>query len=326
MVERTDTRDMRSIIVKEVGPLGYLAPLDPTGKDVLVNVFVTDRVEGVEVALGMRLRDNSPKGSGLARRSQAPPTAVKIGVGKFWSVFEKELATVAANNRAPPKAATTRKPGAVQKSRPSRIGTGFIVSAEGHVLTNSRAVRGCSAVRVGSRHTEGRSADLSAVDEDSDLALLTFPDTPKDVAMFREGPGIRPGDKVVAVGYPLGAPPSSAARVTVGAVNAVVGVDNDPRVVQIDALVLPGNGGGPLIDEGGNVVGVVAGAANPLELASLANDVPRSVNFAIKATVARTFLDTHAVDYGTSRSSWQFSPAQIGELANRFVVMVECWE
>ena len=327
-VRRTDTPDMRSVIVSEVGPLGYLAPLDATGKDVLVNVFVTERADGVEVALGMRLRDNQPGSSGRAKRSQAPPTAVSIGLGKFWSVFENELRAVMADNPAPPQptALARRKLGTARKSRPTRTATGLFVSSEGHVLTDSHVVEGCSALRVGSGEAERRTAELAAVDRDNHLALLQFPGNPGDIAMFREGPGIRPGDKVVVVGYPLRAPLSSSATVTAGTVNAVVGAGNDPRLVQVDAPVPPGNGGGPLIDEGGNVVGIVVDKRDGLVLASASGGIPRSVTFAVKATVARTFLDTHGVDYATSKSSWQFSPDQIGELARRFVAMVECWK
>jgi serine protease Do len=56
--------------------------------------------------------------------------------------------------------------------------------------------------------------------------------------------------------------------------------------------VQPGNSGGPLIDEFGNVVGVVTSKLNVLLVARLTNDVPQNINFAIKSTVALNFLDS----------------------------------
>ncbi len=77
---------------------------------------------------------------------------------------------------------------------------------------------------------------------------------------------------------------------TVGNVSAVAGLGDDTRYLQISAPIQPGNSGGPVLDENGNVVGVVVSKLNVLKVASAINDVPQNVNFAIKASVLNNFF------------------------------------
>ncbi len=115
-VQEADTPEFQSLISKEVGPAGWFRTLDSTGKDVLVNVLVTETLKGVEVSLGMRLR-NQRQALGRVRRTQAPPTAVRMGVEKFWKSFDQELQSVVATAPAapdkpapPPTAETPQEP------------------------------------------------------------------------------------------------------------------------------------------------------------------------------------------------------------------------
>jgi len=88
--------------------------------------------------------------------------------------------------------------------------------------------------------------------------------------------------------------------------------------------VQPGNSGGPLIDECGNVIGVVASKLNVLLVARLTDDVPQNINFAIKATVAANFLDSVGVDTVQEVSKRHLDPANIAQLAKQFTVRVSC--
>jgi hypothetical protein len=92
VVQKSDTPKMRAIVEDEIGALSWLAKLDPSNRDILANVFVGDQADGVEVAISFRIQDSNPT-KGRAKRMQAPPTAVRIGLRKFWSVFDEEIAT-----------------------------------------------------------------------------------------------------------------------------------------------------------------------------------------------------------------------------------------
>ena len=143
----------------------------------------------------------------------------------------------------------------VPKGLPKReamsAGSGVIVDADkGYVLTNHHVIDGCTTIRVS---TEGRKHLLSVVGTDAknDLAVLTLPAPVSDVARFRAGRTIRPGDGVVVVGFPLHGLLASEANVTTGTVSALAGIGNDTRFLQITAPVQFGNSGGPLLDAGG---------------------------------------------------------------------------
>jgi S1-C subfamily serine protease len=167
--------------------------------------------------------------------------------------------------------------------------------------------------------------EIVRVDTENDLALLKREAGVTSVASFREGRGIRPGDAVVAVGFPLTGVLASEANVTTGGVSALAGMGDDFRFLQITAPVQPGNSGGPLLDGSGNVVGVVTSKLNALRMARITGDIPQNINFAVNASVARIFMDAVGISYATAPSVAAMGPADAGEKAKAFTVLLECW-
>jgi serine protease Do len=74
---------------------------------------------------------------------------------------------------------------------------------------------------------------------------------------------------------------------------------HDSRYLQISAPIQPGNSGGPLLDASGHLVGIVTAGLDAVRMAKLVGDIPQNVNFALKAEVARTFLDSKRIGYQT---------------------------
>ena len=163
-----------------------------------------------------------------------------------------------------------------------------------------------------------------ARDPKNDLALVKLSSPAMNAATFRDGQTLRQGDGVVAIGFPLHGLLASGMNLTTGAVSALAGVGDDTRFLQITAPVQPGNSGGPLLDLSGNVVGVVVGKLNAIKVAKATGDIPQNVNFAISAAVARGFLDAKGVKYETSPSNRKLEVADVGELAKKFTVVIEC--
>lgn len=91
-----DLPRMHAIIVEHVGVLGYLAPFEPEGLEILINVTTFQRSAEVEVTASMRMRPVVEPKTGWPRRECPPPTAMRMGLAKFWSTFEKELERVQA--------------------------------------------------------------------------------------------------------------------------------------------------------------------------------------------------------------------------------------
>ena len=94
-VQKQDTEGFQKIIAEEIGSISYFQTLDPSGKDVVGNFFITEKDAKVEVSIGLRLRITRATSDSL-KRLQPPPTAVRMGVQKFWNAFEIELASVLA--------------------------------------------------------------------------------------------------------------------------------------------------------------------------------------------------------------------------------------
>jgi S1-C subfamily serine protease len=210
-----------------------------------------------------------------------------------------------------------------EKPKLEKYGTasGFVVTSEGHVLTNDHVVDDCREVRL----PLNVMAQLVARDEENDLALLQDADSSRSSATFGQGRGARPGDDVVVAGYPLQGVLTSDLSITTGTVSALAGPGNDRRYLQITAPVQQGNSGGPLLDLAGNVVGVVVGKLDALMVAGLTGDIPQNVNFAISAWTARAFLDAHNVPYETAPPEPRLTAREVAAKAQDYTVLVECW-
>jgi uncharacterized protein (DUF2147 family) len=107
-------------------------------------------------------------------------------------------------------------------------------------------------------------------------------------------------------------------------VSALAGLGDDSRYLQISAPVQPGNSGGPLLDASGHLVGIVTAKLNAVRIAKFTGDIPQNVNFAVKAEVAKTFLDSKGIAYRKGASDPQLSPADVGDIGRQFTVYVRC--
>ena len=192
------------------------------------------------------------------------------------------------------------------------------------MLTNDHVVRACREVFVGAADRTPAEAQVVAKDEGNDLALLKLPSPPGAVAHLRGGRGVRPGDAVVSYGFPLSGSLSSQGNLTTGTVAALAGLKDDTRMMQISAPIQKGNSGGPLLDMSGNVVGIVTSKLNALRVAQATGDLPQNINFAVKVSIARLFMEAHGVKYLTRESGKALDAADIGDAARAFTLKVEC--
>src|SRR5580692_8345848 len=134
------------------------------------------------------------------------------------------------------------------------IGSGFIVSADGYVLTNAHVVADASEVTVKLTDRREFVAKVVGVDKRSDVALIKIAATGLPKVRFGDSSRLKPGQWVVAIGSPFGFENS----VTAGVVSAVARPLDETYVpfIQTDAAVNPGNSGGPLFNVNGQVIGI----------------------------------------------------------------------
>ena len=148
------------------------------------------------------------------------------------------------------------------------IGTGVVIVDKGVILTNLHVVAG--ADRIGITFHDGleTTASITGAQPENDLAVLQAHKVPDDLeaATLRSTQNLRPGDHVVAVGFPFGIGPSASAGVVSGLQREFTSPEGKRQLsnlIQFDAAANPGNSGGPLVTLDGEVVGIVTAILNP---------------------------------------------------------------
>ncbi len=205
-----------------------------------------------------------------------------------------------------------------------QTGTGFLISTNGHLVTNAHVVQACVGDIQGNLTGEAPAKlRLVSSDETNDLALLQVSGSFKDIARIKDK-AVQSGDSVVAIGFPFHGLLTSDFTVTTGIVSSLSGIRNDTRFLQISAAVQPGNSGGPLLASSGDVVGVVAAKLNTLKFARATGNIPENINFAIKTGALRDFLDNSVVPYQSSDAKAEMKTADIARSARAFTFLISC--
>lgn len=142
------------------------------------------------------------------------------------------------------------------KSMPMSLGSGFIISADGYILTNNHVVDGADQIIVKLSDRSERSAELVGSDKRSDLALLKIKsDRSLPVVKLGDSDEIKPGQWVAAIGSPFNFE-YSITKGIVSALNRSLPSDSYVPFIQTDVPINPGNSGGPLFNMKGEVVGI----------------------------------------------------------------------
>lgn len=163
------------------------------------------------------------------------------------------------------------------------IGTGFIISEDGYVVTNQHVVDKADTIIVNIDSTEKYNANIIGQDYELDLAVLKI-DANKKFATLKMGDSdkIRVGEWVIAIGNPYGLDHT----VTAGLISAKgrpINIENRvyKNLIQTDAAINPGNSGGPLLDTNGQVIGINTAV----------NANAQGIGFAIPINTAKEVLD-----------------------------------
>jgi serine protease Do len=177
------------------------------------------------------------------------------------------------------------------------LGSGFIVSAEGYVVTNNHVIDGADAIRVTLYNDRSFDAELIGRDEKTDIAVLKI--DPADEVLypvsFGDSDKMRVGDWVLAIGNPFGL----GGSVTAGIISARgrdIGTGPYDDFIQTDASINRGNSGGPLFNLDGEVIGI-----NTAIFSQSGGSV--GIGFAIAANLANNVVD-QLIEFGQTRRGW----------------------
>ncbi|MCX7803640.1 MAG: trypsin-like peptidase domain-containing protein [Planctomycetota bacterium] len=167
-------------------------------------------------------------------------------------------------------------------------GSGFVVSADGYVATSFHVVEMSARISVMLHDDTELEAHLTAFDEDYDLAILKVESpVPLEPLPLGRSAVLRPGQAAVAVGHPFGGDLTATVGI-IGGTGRSADLGAYDHFVQMDAVLNPGNSGGPLLDSRGRVIGVNCAAFR----------VFREANFAVPVD----FLTVHLGDMKAGRS------------------------
>ena len=207
-----------------------------------------------------------------------------------------------------------------------RTGTGFVVDPNGFLVTNYHVVQSCGAVSF--LLTNGTSKDVSVVASDpvNDLALLRLKGTGMKAAVFQDPEKLRAGDDIIVFGYPLLGQLASTGNLTRGSVTAMSGLRDDARYFQMSAPIQLGNSGGPVLNQGGRVAGIVTYKLNAARELKATGDISQNVNFALKTSVLRAFLDSNGVKYAHTDSTAAQAAADVGNDAAKYTGIIGCYK
>jgi S1-C subfamily serine protease len=234
--------------------------------------------------------------------------ALQSALGIYFPIPPRSERTIAppsysgADNRPPPGTSYT--------------GSGFAVDAR-HVLTNAHVIEGMSRVDIANEQTSA-AVEIVFVDPRNDIALLRVAGQPlPTAAAFRDAFDIHLGEDVLVMGFPLQGLLGTGPQATTGNVSALCGIGNDTSVLQFTAPIAGGNSGGPILDQAGQVVGLV--------YSSLNKDIVRNaenVNFGVKGVVVRSFLSTAGIEPRLLRQSHPRPRAEIVREARTYIYRI----
>jgi S1-C subfamily serine protease len=156
-------------------------------------------------------------------------------------------------------------------------GTGFAISNAGYIVTNYHVIENAKTIKVlgvQGDFAKRLSAQIIATDKNNDLAILKITDTSfkafKDIPYLIKSKGSTVGQQIYVLGYPLRASMGDEIKLTDGIISSNSGFQGDITSYQISAPVQPGNSGGPLFDNDGNIIGIVNAKNTAAENASYA--------------------------------------------------------
>jgi len=200
-----------------------------------------------------------------------------------------KAAAMAQETAPPPKQSVT--PRVPESGEGTMVaGTGFYVTDDGYLVTCAHVVQGATSFHVKS---PGGSipAKLIKKDRTIDVALLKVDGAFRALAVTAE-PHLKLGDAVFTIGFPNPDVQGVEPKLTRGEISSLAGIQDNPRYFQISVPVQPGNSGGALVDEYGNVVGVITSRLDDAKTWEISGSLPQNVNYAVKGSLVRNFLNT----------------------------------
>lgn len=328
--------DSRGTVAKKLFPNALPATPGGTGRyGLLLAAHPEWAFAAGLLRLEMKYRVFDPAGQMLREGSQVQTANVAGNPGAFDAVIYKamqmvlvdvlrELAPSAGKFPATGEVSGVSPGAVVRRDKPVSTGTGFFINRDGQLLTAAHVLRDCLLIEAQhdgatfpvTRRTESALLDLAVLDS----GRATTRDLPlrKDQALIL-------GEPVTNVGYPLSGLLATTPNLTRGNVSARAGLKGSAGLFQFSAPIQPGSSGGPVVSDGGELLGVTVSTLN---VAALVNQglLPQNVNFALDARHAAAFLRREQVPFTEVEPRSGGGLQQANDAALGAVVQLSCYQ
>ena len=173
-------------------------------------------------------------------------------------------------------------------------GTGFLFSSSDYVITSYHVVHGSKSISVRMINGERINATVAIKDTNNDIAILKLSQSPRsrqNIITIGDSSSVRTGDRVFTYGFPLvDLLGNQEPRYSEGFVNSLSGISNDPRLFQVSIPIQPGNSGGPVFNEKGELIGIATSSIDSVQTQKVFGATPQNVNFALKSSYINSLL------------------------------------
>ena len=185
--------------------------------------------------------------------------------------------------------------GEPQQRRTSALGSGFIIDADGTVVTNNHVIQGAEDIFVTVNGEKEYEAEIVGADPLSDIAVLKIKSKEKfSPVNFGNSDKARVGDWVIAIGNPFGLGGTVTSGI-ISARNRSIGLSRYEDYIQTDASINSGNSGGPLFDMNGDVIGI--------NTAILGQSGSIGIGFSIPSNSAKKVIN-QLIEFGETKRGW----------------------
>ncbi len=172
-----------------------------------------------------------------------------------------------------------------------RSGTGFAISEDGHIATAYHVIKDAKTIKIHLAKDSFVSAKLICGDPVNDLAVLKIEKSTPSFLQLAPMRSAKAGDRVFTIGFPVSSVLGKEAKYTEGVVSSLSGIEGASSLLQISVPVQPGNSGGALVNERGEVVGIITSSAAILPFIEESGTLPQNVNWAVKADYLRPLIE-----------------------------------
>jgi TPR repeat protein len=179
----------------------------------------------------------------------------------------------------------------IVKGSPAISATGFLITSDGFILTACHAVEEATRIEV-LYNQKQYAAKVIRKDTLTDVAVLKIEDNNLPFLPIVSSSTVKIGDAVFTIGYPRITLQGSEPKFTEGSISSLSGLANDSKCFQISIPIQPGNSGGPLVNEKGEVIGIIVSSLNDVAILLITGSVPQNVNYALKSSFVLSFMES----------------------------------